>query len=64
MYTREIELMKEFDRCDDNIKEFTQMCDLAKYDQSEVDAYIDSQRSRMDEIAKELDRIMMLNMMR
>ena len=50
-----IELMNEFDRCDDNIKEFTQMIDVAMYNQSEVDAYIDSQRNRMDEIAKELD---------
>ncbi len=50
-----IELMNEFDRCDDNIKEFTQMIGVAMFDQWEIDAYVDNQRSRMDEIAKELD---------
>ncbi len=51
----EIELMNEFDRCDDNIKEFTQMIDVAKYTQSEVDEYLNSQYHRMDEIVKELN---------
>lgn len=50
-------LMDEFYRCDDNIKEFTQMIDVAMYDKSEVDAYIDSQRNRMDEIVKEVAKL-------
>ena len=34
MHTREKELMEEFDRCYDNIKELTQIRNLDKYEQS------------------------------
>ena len=46
--------MEEFDRCYDNIKEFTQIRNLDKYEQSEVDEYVNHQWQRMHEITKEL----------
>ena len=54
MEREEKELMEEFDRCYDNIKEFTQIRNLDKYEQSEVDEYVNHQWQRMHEITKEL----------
>ncbi len=54
MGREEKELMEEFDRCYDNIKEFTQIRNLDKYEQSEVDEYVNRQWQRMHEITKEL----------
>jgi len=57
MHTREKELIEEFDRCYDNIKELTQIRNLDKYEQSEVDEYVNLQWQRMHEITKELQDV-------